>query len=91
MALHLLFSVKLFRGQTPKRVKTRSVDQIYAVIGKNKNYSTGKRKSGVLHEDYLCTIVKKIVTIKKYIMVISVSSHRADLEPPAEKAAVKSK
>lgn len=28
---------------------------------------------------------------KKYIMVISVSSHSADLEPPAEEAAVKNK
>lgn len=61
------------------------------MIGKSKNYSTGKLKPGVLHGNYLSTIMKKIVTIKKYIMVIPVSSHRADLEPPAEKAAVKNK
>lgn len=61
------------------------------MIGKNKNYSIGKQKSGVLHENYLSTIVRKIATIKKYIVVISVSSHSADLEPPAEKAAVKNK
>lgn len=29
--------------------------------------------------------------MNKYIMVISVHSYSADLEPPAEKAAVKSK
>lgn len=59
--------------------------------GKNKNYSIGKRKSGLLDKNYLSTIVKKIVIIGKYITVISVSSHNADLEPPTEKAAVKNK
>ena len=88
----LLFSVKLFKDQTPNvSVETCSVDRIYAVIGKNKNYSIGKQNSGVLSEQYLSTIVKKIAIMNKYIMVISVCSYGAVLEPPAEKAAVKSK
>lgn len=87
----LLCSVKLFKDQTPNTVKARSVDWIYAVIGKNKNRSFGKQNSGVLSEQCLSTIVKKIAIMCKYIMVISVCSHSAGLEPPAEKAAVQSK
>lgn len=87
----LLFSVTLFKDQTPNTVKTRSVDLIYAGIGKNKNCSVGKQKSGVLSEWYLSTIVKKIAIMNRYIMVISVCSHSAGLEPLAEKAAVQSK
>lgn len=87
----LLFSVKLFKDQTPNMVKTRSVDWIYAVIRKNKSYSIRKQKSGVLSEQYLSTIVKKIAIINKCIMVISVCSHRVSVELLAEKAAVQTK
>lgn len=87
----LLFSVMLFKDQTANTLKTTPADWIYAMIGKNKNYSIGKQKSGPLSEQYLSTIVKKIVIVNKYITVISVCSYSADLEPPAGKAAGKSK
>lgn len=61
------------------------------MIGKNKNYSVGKQKSGVLSEQYLSIIVKKIAIMNKYIMAISLCSHSTGLEPLAEKAAVQSK